>query len=332
MPIPVRLEVPPPQEAGRVAPPISERWGRTNVAIIGREGRGEEISLTTFHDGAWPSAIMQPGATGLDLPPMAVFSDDSPNLDGSIFRSARAAAREIMIPVYLYGIDRPSVNQLKRRFFQQLNPKRGYCLLKFTEGDNTTRILRAYYKGGMEGSEGADTAGFTWAKYGLTFTAMDPWFYPDRAEETRWDFGVGAPFLSKTQAFFPIRITAGVMGAGSDLIINNPGDIEAWPVWQLYGPIRSFTLTSPYGETVKASPPSDGSDLVPANRVLTIDTRPGHKTVTDDQGTNYWSKLDANPQFWAVDPGETSAIVSVVTGVGKAAVTLSFYPRYASFA
>jgi hypothetical protein len=314
-----------------VVPPVPEKWGRTNVSVIGRNGEGEEISLTGFHDSAWPSIIMQPGATGLDMPPYALFSDDSPNLDGSIYRSARAAAREVMIPVYLYGIDRPSVNHIKRKLFQSLNPKRGYCLLKFTEGDNTTRLLKAYYKGGMEGSEVTDTAGFTWAKYGLTFSAMDPWFYPDRMRVSRWDFGTGTPFLSSSQKFFPMKISSGVMGAGSDLIISNPGDIEAWPIWNLYGPIKSFTLTSPYGDTVKASPPSDGSDLVPSGQILTIDTRPGQKTVSDDLGNNYWSKLDSNPQFWSVDPGETSATVSVVTGVGKAAVVLSYFPRYASF-
>ncbi|MFC4645356.1 MULTISPECIES: phage tail domain-containing protein [Streptomyces] len=265
------------------------------------------------------------------MPPFALFSDDSPNLDGSIYRSARASAREVVIPVYLYGIDRTTVNQIKRKLFQNLNPKRGYCLLRFTEGDNRSRILQAYYKGGMEGSESTDTAGFTWAKYGLSFTCMDPWFYPDRPESVRWDFGSGEPLLSTSQAFFPMRISAGVMGTGSGLTISNPGDIEAWPTWQLHGPIKNFTLTSPYGQTVKASAPADGSDLVPTGRVLTIDTRPGHKTVKDDLDANYWSRLDTAPEFWSIDPGESTASVSVVTGAGKAAVALSFFPRYASF-
>ncbi|MGI5196930.1 phage tail domain-containing protein [Streptomyces sp. CA-288835] len=265
------------------------------------------------------------------MPAFGLFSDESPNLDGSIYRSARAAAREIMIPVYLHGIDRQSVNQLKRKLFQALNPKRGYCLLKFTEGNNRTRQISAYYKGGMEGAEG-ETAGFTWARYGLNFTAMDPWFYPSRLQSVRWDFGTGEALLSTTTGFFPLHLSDGVMGGpGESLIIDNPGDIEAWPIWELHGPIKSFNLTGPTGEVVKASPPSDGSDLVPSGRVLTIDTRPGKKTVKDNTGVNYWSKLETNPQFWPVEPGDTNASVSVVTGAGKAAVVLSFYPRYASY-
>lgn len=332
MPIPVRYR-PAPAVTAQNPWPVPVSWNRTAVTVAGRNGQGEVIPLTGVPNNAgWPTIFMQPGATGLDMPPYALFSDEAPNLDGSIFRSARAAAREVMIPVYLFGVDRQSVNQLKRQLFQALNPARGYCVLTFTEGHGRSRVLNCYYKGGMEGSEDTSTAGFTWSRYGLTFTAMDPWFYSERAQTKRWDFGDGEPFLSTTATFFPTKISSGVMGGdGKGLTINNPGDIEAWPVWSLRGPIKSFSLTSPYGETVQASPPADGSDLIPSGRTLTIDTRPGKKTVRDNLGNNYWSKLGTNPQFWSIEPGETSADISVVTGAGKAAVTLSFYPRYASF-
>ncbi|MFD7552971.1 phage tail domain-containing protein [Streptomyces sp. NPDC059835] len=331
MPIPV-LPKPSPQPAPVPAPPKPVEWGHTRVTLIGSNGEGEPIPLTDFSNPQWPSIFIQPGATGLDMPPFGLFSDDSPNLDGSTFRSARAAAREIMLPVFLHAHDRQSINNLKRKLFQALNPKRGYCVIRFTEGVNRVRQINAYYKGGMEGSESTDTAGFRWAKYGLTFSAMDPWFYPERSQTTRWDFGVGEPLLSTTVSFFPMNISSGVMGVPDDEItISNPGDIEAWPVWKLYGPIKSFSLQGPHGDLIKASPPADGSDLVPSGRVLTIDTRPGRKTVKDDHGLNYWATLDTNPEFWSVEPGDSTAAVTVVAGTDKAAVVLSFRPRYASF-
>ncbi|MFB7782070.1 phage tail family protein [Streptomyces vinaceus] len=331
MPIPI-LPKPAPPQIKYPVPPRPVAWGHTRVTLVGNSGQGDPIPLTEFDGPEWSSIIMQPGATGLDMPPFALFSDDSPNLDGSIFRSARAASREIMIPVYLHGYDRPSINALKRMLFQSLNPKRGHCLIKITEGANRTRQIAAYYKGGMEGAEGTDTSGFRWAKYGLTFTAMDPWFYPERAQSTRWDFGAGDALLSATATFFPVHLSSGVMGVPEDKItISNPGDIEAWPIWELRGPIKSFSLKGPTGALVKASAPSDGSDLVPTGRTLTIDTRPGHKTVKDDQGTNYWGDLDTNPEFWSVEPGDTTATVSVVAGTSNASVTLSYYPRYASY-
>lgn len=332
MPIPVRYRPAPPAVI-TPPPPVAVRWSRTVVSVVGQNGEGEVIPLTsTPSDNAWPNIFMQPGATGLDMPPYLLFSDDSPNLDGSIFRSARASAREIMLPVFMYGVDRQHINQLKRKLFQALNPSRGFCYLRFTEGSNQTRQIACYYKGGMEGAEGTDVAGFTWAKYGLQFTAMDPWFYQDRPTSTRWNFGIGETFLSTTVSFLPIKVSRGVMGGdGAGLVLSNPGDIEAWPIWELEGPIKSFALESPTGETIRATVQSDGTDAVPAGRVLTIDTRPGKKTVKDDQGTNYWAKLATNPQFWGIQPGETLANINVVTGSGNASVTLTFLPRYASY-
>jgi hypothetical protein len=161
---------------------------------------------------------------------------------------------------------------------------------------------------------------------------MDPCFYPTRSESMRWTFGAGSPLLSTSVPFFPMHLVDGVMGGnGEHLTIVNPGDIEAWPIWQLHGPIKSFALTSPSGDSVKAPAPSDGSDLVATGRMLTIDTRPGKKTVADNLGNNFWGKLDTNPRFWSVEPGETEVSVSVVTGSASAAVALSFYPRYASY-
>ncbi|MFD7257176.1 phage tail domain-containing protein [Streptomyces sp. NPDC059874] len=302
------------------------------MTLFGQNGQGEPIPLTELDGPRWPGVILQPGATGLDMPPYSLFSDDSPNLDGSIYRGARAQAREIMLPVYLHGIDRQTINGLKRMLFQALNPRRGFCRIQFTESKSRIRYIDAYYKGGMEGSESVDGAGFRWAKYGLTFTAMDPWFYPERSQSTKWSFGAEDTFLHTSRSFIPVKVASGVMGVpDEEYLISNPGDVEAWPIWRLTGPIKSFSLQGPNGDLIKASPPEDGFDLVPAGRTLTIDTRPGKKTVKDNTGVNYWSKLDLAPQFWPVDPGDTIAAISVVAGTAAAAVTLSFQPRYASF-
>ncbi|MFI2031400.1 phage tail family protein [Streptomyces buecherae] len=311
---------------------MPEQWQRTSVVLVGDAGRGEEIPLTG-HSTAWPGVFIQPGATGLDMPPVALFSDESPSLDGSIFRSARIQARKVMLPVFLYGVDRRTVNELKRSLFQALNPAHGHCLIRFTEGDHT-RQLTAYYEGGAEGAEG-ETAGFTWARYGLTFQALDPYFYPLAPERRRWDFGAGDPLLSTTRPFMPMRLAEGALGGPYTL--SNPGDEDAWPVWRLYGPIKSFALTSPVTPrrprkaVLRASPPADGSDLVPAGKALVIDTRPGKKTIKDSSGVNYWSRMDVAPAFWPVEPGETEADLAIVTGGGKAAVTLELMPRYASY-
>jgi len=297
------------------------------VSITGRNGEGEEIPLTGFSGSKWPGIIMLPGATGLDAPPFELHADDSPNLDGGIFREARAVAREVMLPVYLYGIDRKTVRELKTRLVSSLNPKKGYCVLKFVEGDAVPRYLRCYYKGGMEGSEAVDDAGFTWKKFGIQLTAYDPYFYSDSVQVAQWTFGDGTSFLSDTNPFFPLHLTAGVVG-GSQITLENPGDIEAWPTWELVGPIKGFRFESPDGQAFGITAPEDGSDVIPEGRTLVVDTRPGYKTLRDDQGANYWPMLDANPVLWPIPEGKSKCTVNIVPGTVAARVRVSFQPRY----
>jgi len=300
------------------------------VSITGRNGEGEEIPLTGFSNSLWPGIIMMPGATGLDAPPFELHADDSPNLDGGIFRDARAVAREIMLPIYLYGIDRRTIRDMKSRLVSSLNPKKGYCVLKFVEGDSTPRYLRCYYKAGMEGSEAQDDAGFTWKKFGIQLTAYDPYFYSDDVQVAQWAFGSGTPFLSDTNPFFPLHLNVGIVG-GSKVDITNPGDIEAWPKWELTGPIKAFQFISPDGKSFGISASGDGSDVVPLNRTLIIDTRPGYKTLRDDQGTNYWPKLDSNPELWPIPEGQSTCTVNLVPGATTARVRVSFQPRYEGY-
>lgn len=319
----------PPMDMGPT-PPTPVYWGKTYVGLIGRAGEGEEIPLTGFINSRWPGIIMQPGATGLDAPPYELHSDDSPNLDGGIFRDARAVQREIMIPVVLYGQDRQALKALQKRLIQAINPKRGPVAIKAVEGDGVPRYLYCYYKAGMEGSEDIDSSGFRWKKFGLQFTAYDPYWYSDTVEAAHWTFGVGDPFLSTTEAFFPLHITAGVV-SGSGLLIDNPGDVEAWPTWTLSGPIKSFNFVGPDGHSFGIPADPGGADILPDGRTLVIDTRPGYKTLMDDQGTNYWPLLDSSPQLWPIPEGVSECTITVVSGSTNAEVQLTFRPRYMEF-
>jgi hypothetical protein len=305
-------------------------WGRTYVSITGKNGEGEEISLTNFINSLWPGIVLMPGATGLDAPPFELHADDSPNLDGGIFRDARAVSREIMLPIFLYGVDRRTIKSMKSRLRSSLNPKKGFCVLKFMEGDGVPRYLRCYYKSGMEGSETEDQAGFKWQKYGLQFTAYEPYFYSDDVQVAQWFFGAVEPFLKPSESLFPLRINAGSL-AGDVVSVTNPGDVEAWPKWELSGPIKAFEFTGPEGHSFGIDPAIDGSDIVPLGRTLIVDTRPGFKTVRDDQGTNYWPLLKAQPELWPIPDGDSECTVSITPGAPSAQVRLSFQPRYEGY-
>ncbi|MFH8346790.1 phage tail family protein [Streptomyces sp. NPDC018045] len=268
--------------------------------------------------------MIQSGAQGLDMPPVELHADASPNLHGSLYRSARYAQREVMIPVYLHGVDRRTLKRLKRRLVSALDPLAGYCVLKFVEADSQPRYLHCYYKGGLEGDEGEDTAGFRWAMFGIQFTAFDPFFYSDQLQVAEWKFGKGKGFLSTQGAFLPLGLEKGLVST-PDLAVHNPGDTEAWPVWELQGPVRGFRFS--FGDKTFEIPAAT-TDVVAAGRTLTIDTRPGYKILRDDQGRNYWEDLSPNPVLWSVPSGTSKISVEMAPASGASSLRLSFRPRY----
>lgn len=308
--------------------PVPEDWQHTYVSLRGANGQGEVIPLTGLTNGSWPAIVLQPGVSGLDLPPFELHADDSPNLDGSSFRSTRAASRQILLPVYVYGIDRRTLREFKRRLANVLNPRNGYCTLTFIEQDGVPRRINCYYAGGMEGNESADAAGFRWISYGIQLTAMDPWFYGDTEVSARWSFGSAMPFLGSS--FFPLQLGSGTQ-ATNTIEVDNPGDVEAWPIWTITGPLKSFELTGPDGSKFGIPAQAGGLDVLPAGRTLTIDTRPGYKTVRDDQGNNYFPQLGASPSLWSVPPGISTVKTDLVAGSGTPSVMVRLEPRYATY-
>ncbi|MFG3176582.1 phage tail domain-containing protein [[Kitasatospora] papulosa] len=328
MPIPVRSipngEAPSPG----VTYPVPERWQRTYVSIRGRNGEGEEIPLTGLRSRAWPAMVLQPGATGLDLPTYSVHMDESPNLDGSTVRGARASARQILLPCFVYGIDRKTLRQLKAKLADALNPKNGYSVLTFIEQNGEPRRLKCYYVGGMEGSEAVGASGFTWISYGIQLIAADPYFYGDTATAASWSFGTDQPLLGSS--FLPITLAKGTVSTGT-LTIENPGDIEAWPVWEITGPLKRFKFTGPDGTSFGIPDQPSGLDALPSDRTLTVDCRPGYKTVRDDTGKIYFPLLSANPSLWSVPSGTSTATADLLSGSGSPTVKMSLYPRYLTY-
>ncbi|WP_246127146.1 phage tail domain-containing protein [Embleya hyalina] len=301
------------------------------MSIAGSNGAGEEIPLTGFVDREWPAIMMREGATGLDMPPFELHADDSPNLDGSIYRSSRATARQIMLPLHLQGIDRRTLKELKRKLSRALNPRNGACKLTFTEADSQPRHLWCYYVDGMQGAEGVDTAGFKWCRYGIQLIAHDPWFYSPDLTVAEWTFTKGSAFLKKgATPFLPITINKGVLSSEAVPVIN-PGDVEAWPVWEIKGPVRSLTFTSPTGASFALPGRSDGQPAVADGRTLSVDTRPGKKTLVDDRGENYWPLLGPNPSLWSVPAGKSTVSIVLVPGAGDPRLRLTLRPRYESY-
>lgn len=108
---------------------------------------------------------------------------------------------------------------------------------------------------------------------------------------------------------------------GASLGLTNPGDVDAWPVYTLLGPVSDFSATI-NGHTVA------GTFTCPAGASVVIDSDPARQTAFLYQGTigqNISPSL-TSVDFAPIPKGGAATITASVTGTGS--MTVSFYPRY----
>lgn len=357
MPIPAvfRDQVQPDDDGNLTYHPYRvEKWPLTQVYF--EYGNGQRISLTDRPNPTKPGFVLQSGPDGWDMPRFDLKYDESPNLDGGMFRSVRATAREMAIPIFIYGADRRGVASLKKKLLTSVNPKNGPVRIVVREGGGSSRYIDAYYNSGLEGQESRDQAGFTWIKYVMTFRALDPywtvtdptkitwalkperyWFLTTTAEDEAND-----PSLPAHHSFLPIRISDGIIQSELNEI-EMDSDVEVWPIWEITGPL-SGNVVFRNDTTGKELKFKSSFSLATEKDRLTIDTRAGRKTITyqrlEEVGgewkvtneENWWPKLGDNPQLWPLVPGVN--LVSVLNGQAPSTTTrvsCTYYKQYFSY-
>jgi hypothetical protein len=308
---------------------------------------GVDGTSYTLSSSAGSGAIfLQQGAKGLDMLPWDVQVDEYPALDGEFPRAVRGQAREIFLPLVVYGATRPEMIASKRALLRALNPSRfktSMARLVVAEARSTgayedSREIEVYYSGGLEGDEGSDN-GMVWGKFGLILRSTDP-FFKDTADtvhlfETSGESSdffppAGEPFLSVDGLTGGFVISDPPVST-STITVNNRGDVAVYPTWSIVGPVvgdfnlvRQATSFSPAAGLVI-------SDFnLAAGQQATIDTSPGSRFVTGSAGAGIsWSNLGANPQFWTLDPGDnTVSVTELPVGVSPSQFTMSFRPKY----
>lgn len=252
-----------------------------------------------------------PGVRGLGLPVYQFHRTDTA-LDGTVIRGTRTEARELFVPIYMEAPTFAQVWQMRRDLAARLHPGvvdgGGEGVLEVAFADGTRRRIRAYYTGGMEGSEGADEAGLCWATYGLEFLAQQPYWERDPITY-RWAI---APPTDTWLPILPIKVRdADVIGEG--MTITNPGSVRSWPVWTITGPLDGSAVM----RNVTTGQQLEFEATLAEGEQIVIDTRPRRKTVRDGDGTNRFSSLSVGSVLWPLVPGPNVVDV-LLTGLGDA--------------
>ncbi len=290
---------------------------------------GSVWNLSAPVSGQAAGVFLQPGATGLDMPPPDIATEDYALLDGGAVNRIRYATRSMAFAVAVKGPTREAFMQIRRGLRRALDPQRGRVTISVTEPDGSERHCTAVYTGGFEGDEARDSAGRTWARTGVQLMAPDPFWY---GSERRMRFGMvpGTPFLTHLDGgtptpFLPLRISPSLLLGGQN--IDSGSEADTWPIWRFVGPfgaaMRLANLTSGRTMTVNA--------MVGPGEVLEIDTRPGRKRVelipVSGVPVNAWPSVES-ADLWPLTGGVNLIDVSADGADPQSSIEVTFIPRY----
>lgn len=277
------------------APPV--------VPLPSQAPRFKRLSMTwTGWDGSvWPltdpssgAFVTDGGVRGLHMPPVQRYTSESPALSGSRWRANRTQERECFWPVYVYS-DVSSEEWLERdrAFWRSLDPSR-YGTWTVSTPEGQSRFLRCHLSE-SDDSFDRDPAAFGWHLYGVTLMAEQP-YWTGAVHRRSFQNDPPVPFYGADHSPVPVDdlffISSGSSTASAT--IDNPGDIDAWPVFVLDGPWDAGASVGIDGNVTTYG------DSIPAGQSVVVDTRPDRlgakqiSTPTADPGSDAWmDALDA---------------------------------------
>ena len=191
---------------------------------------------------------------------------------GSIYRGSRPLARDLVLPVLVFG---DSVNDWIANdsdFIRSIWGETELALEVTTEYSGT-RTLRCRLAESPDLRNTVDPNSQMASEYQLVITAADPFFYSGTlTDEYRFD---------------------GLNWYGDGVTISNPGDCPVWPEWVITSPAK-FIL-----------PDHSFQDDEHANRTLVLPFQPlGRETLVQTDPSQEMLVTNDNTQLWAEMEGQ----------------------------
>lgn len=311
-----------------ITPVWTEDYGNLTGSWIDPDGKEWPLS----DDSAGSPWFTVSGPAGWGAAPFEIVTDPLPR-GGEQVRFIRAQPRRIHWPLYI-GSDisheafTASYRQLVRAITRTAT-RQAPGFLKIGRGNGRYRQIACYYEEGLEGEAGEN---HRFAKPVVSFYCPDGYWAGDRPVVAARDFlPSGTSGSAGSTSFFSPFMTLGnskvLTGGDNDppTTIVNAGDVEAWPVWKIVGPMVKLTARNDTTGTRFAL-----TYNLAAGQTITITTNrpsvrgPGDANLSryidwfNTSGTELWPLLDGpNDIFFQID------------GAGAGThVEMAFTPRY----
>lgn len=278
-----------------------------NYSLIG--ANGDEIAFD------YSNYILNPNFSGINAIPATSVRIDQSAADGGVWRFTKRGVRNIDLPVTVIGTDRGDVETKLRRLARLTQDALGATTLSANYSDDTSLTIGLHYVGGADSTQWGSASGMIWCKWVMSFQAPIPFWESTTVQSfsvTSGNTGRGLlPELTKLKVS-----SSQALGV---VTVNNTGDVAAFPVWTVLGPVDDLVISNgTQGFGFNAS--------VLAGQTITIDTETG--TVIDDSGLNRYSILNPAPKLFALQPGTTSVSVLGTGADANTKITCSYSLRY----
>ena len=259
---------------------------------------GSEWDLAAGTEGV----ALQAGAEGMHDPTVDKFSSESRAVHGKRRRGWRAQSRDVYWPVKVYSDSSDGWNDVHRRFFGSMHPdKPGTWSVSY---GGASRRLRLTSRLDQSHAYGIDPHLMGWSTYGVILEADQPFWEGDRIIAGPWKAPDSVSFIPPTLGP-PFTISSST--AFGSAFLSNPGDVDAFPVWKIVGPLDDIVVG--VGDALVDVPFAVGN-----GEILRIDTDPRNVTATLNV-TDATAALGFQ-NFAAIPPAESVEVHVEATGSG----------------
>lgn len=271
-----------------------------------QEWVGWDGSVWDLSTGSRGVLLTLGGLAGWHMPQFEQYKSQSRAIPGHRRRGSRALGRNVVWPLFVHGDTTDEWLERDADFWRTIHPDlEGVWRVHSPRG---TRELRLTGRFDSDHAYPRDPSAYGWARYVVELEAAQPYWTGAAVEQQFMApnpqdfFGAGAP---------PFTISRGATFASAS--ISNPGDVAAYPVWTLVGPLAAVEVG--VGGTLIDVP----FDVL-VGETLVIDTDPRNQTATLN-GVDVSEDLGFQ-SFAPVEPGQERSLTITATGTGSVAVSL----------
>ena len=303
-------------------PPVPPQlWRGLGMTWTGWDGSLWDLTSTVN------GAVMMAGVRGLAMPPVQHITTTYSSVHGARWRGNTIEPREVFWPIQIFS-DAGSQEWIarERAFWKTMRPKKtGKWTVTLPDGQE--RYLECRFSDDSQQAFNLDPVAVGWSNYGINLVAHQPFWCGPKWRREWGGGGVESIFLpDNTRRTFSISPSNGF----ADAQVTNPGDMDVWPVWEVYGPCVSAHV----GVNDQVI---DVPFAVDVDQVLIIDTAPSAQTaILYDYTGSGATRVLTNPvdmitllglaEFYPIPPEDVVLVDLVMDGSGRLA--MEFTPHY----